>query len=105
MRSTRSTSRELEKSVYNFYQTPSCAVLCDENVPPECILKVTDMYDQILYINEPLVNSAPGDRQAYPMQGTALSEANILYDLANDFKDWNTLESVRETRQGVKQNS
>ena len=63
------------------------------------------MYDQILYINEPLVNSAPGDRQAYPMQGTALSEANILYDLANDFKDWNTLESVRETRQGVKQNS
>ena len=66
-----------------FYQTPSLAVLCDENIPPECILKITDMHDQVLYMNKLLSDWASGDRPAYSDQGSAFSNAILNYNLFN----------------------
>ena len=39
------------------------------------------MQDQVLYKNELLLASAPGDRPAYVMIGTPISNANLHYDI------------------------
>ena len=63
----------------HFYQTPSLAVLCDSNIPPECIIKITDMPGQVLYRNEHLLACAPGDRPAYIMKGTDIANARLFF--------------------------
>ena len=78
----------------HFYQTPSCAVLCDENVPPECVLKITDMQGQVLYRNEHLLECAPGDRPAYMTVGTALSNTALHFDITKCGATWGTLSLI-----------
>ena len=76
----------------HFYQTPSYAVLCDENIPPECILKITDMRDQVLYRNELLLACAPGDRPAYVQIGTALQNTKFHFDIDASSLDRSTID-------------
>ena len=64
----------------HFYQTPSLAVLCDTNVPPECIVKITDMRNQVLYRNQYLLACAPGDRPANVTIGDDLSNTALFFD-------------------------
>ena len=80
----------------HFYQTPSYAVLCDENIPPECILKITDMRDQVLYRNELLLACAPGDRPAYVQIGTALQNTKFHFDIDVSSLDRSTIELITD---------
>ena len=80
----------------HFYQTPSCAVLCDANIPPECIIKITDMQDQVLYRNELLLTCAPGDRPAYLMVGTDISNAKLYFDAKVGPNKWGAIKMQRE---------
>ena len=75
----------------HFYQTQSLAVLCDDNVPPECIVKVISMDNKTLYKDEYLTSVAPGDRLANVVVGPSVARANIFIDVQ---KPLNTLQAV-----------
>ena len=50
-------------------------MLSDSNIPPECISKVVDFKDNVLYINNFLNQIAPGDRKANLDLGAATQRA------------------------------
>ena len=75
----------------HFYQTPSCAVLCDECIPPECISKIIDWDGHTLYRNEALATCAPGDRPAQVQVGSDLSRTTFHYDYTLCSTAWKTI--------------
>ena len=75
----------------HFYQTPSCAVLCDECIPPECISKIIDWDGHVLYRNADLSKCAPGDRPAYVQAGSDLSRTKFHYDYSQCSTNWDTV--------------
>ena len=60
-----------------FYQTRSLAVLCEHNVPPECIIAVLTRDNNVLYKNDDLYDATLGDQPAYLTVGHALERTKL----------------------------
>ena len=64
-----------------FWQNPTTAVLCNSNIPPECISRVIDFMGHELYVNKTLNSIAPGDRKASIDIGPQIQRASVYVQL------------------------
>ena len=71
-----------------FFRTQSLAVLCDDNIPPECIIRVMRMSGHTLYKDDYLSSKAPGDRPANIQVGPALLRSHIFVDILEKLTGW-----------------
>ena len=71
-----------------FRQNPTGAVLCLKSIPPECISQVVDFEGNILYRNELLNSTAPGDRKAQLDMGTAIQKASLYLQIKKGMESW-----------------
>ena len=78
-----------------FFQTPSYAVLCDDNIPPECIVRVITMSGHTLYKDDYLSSKAPGGRPARIQVGSALARSHIFVDVRKRLTCWEAIQVHR----------
>ena len=71
-----------------FRQNPMGAVFCRKSVPPECISKVIEFQGNVLYQNDLLNQTAPGDRKANLDVGTSIKKASIYLQINQGMEEW-----------------
>ena len=70
-----------------FYQTQSLAVLCEDNIPPECIAAVITIDGNMLYKNDYLYDIAPGDRPANVAVGHDLARTTLHVKIKRELRE------------------
>ena len=69
-------------------QNQTGAVLAEVAIPPECISKVVDLNKNVLFLNDLLDQTAPGDRKANQDLGAPITKAAIYIQLKDGMKEW-----------------
>ena len=64
------------------------AILSEVAIPPECISKVIDLNQNILFLNDELDKTAPGERKAKHEIGAPIQQASLFVTLRNGMKEW-----------------
>ena len=78
----------MQRTGFEITSKPTGAVLCGSSIAPECISKVIDFKGNVLYQNDLLNQTAPGDRKANLDLGSTIKQARVYLELKQGMKEW-----------------